>query len=350
MHTPSKWWRDGGVGLLLADSLSKASLWLDFQYYGPDGGRMKKVSLGDLEELSCAWTPGGFVLRRQRQRDDTDSTSLKLIVREAYFAAWFVFGEEAADLRRPSLFERLAIFTKRMYRAMSDRAWLSQGTVFVTDPFPTSRPPPVSTACFSPGALVGFYDREYIRTKLEQPKQAAAMAKAALPKAATRELDGNLVHICWTPDSLDLDVIDAARSDQAEWLIEHGCVEFDERYNEAGDLMVEASGMEEHPPLTYFDPAYEIGYKAVAPKASGALPDEIWAQLSKWSTRGRLPDGTHLEAVRLIVPKRNLALKMLPAARAHGVDAILYADREGRWWDPVPPGPWLEKKTNDDAP
>jgi hypothetical protein len=113
----------------------------------------------------------------------------------------------------------------------------------------------------------------------------------------------------------------------------------DQNYNQEGDLLVDAGEAEERPPLTFYDPANQIGYKAVVP---GAMDAEQWAEMEGWAARHKLPDGTAIAAMRLVVPNRATALALQRRARKAGIEAVLYTDNQGQWWNPSPPGPWRE--------
>jgi hypothetical protein len=142
---------------------------------------------------------------------------------------------------------------------------------------------------------------------------------------------------------VDLDALHRVRARQERWLTENVGLDRDDRYNTAGDLLEDADDVEAHPLLTYYHPRNEFGYKAVVPSASGTLEDEEWARLAQWAKRRKLPDGSKLRELHLIVPTRALALKIDKRAKENGISAVLYVDRKGQWWDPSPPGPWLEE-------
>jgi hypothetical protein len=79
--------------------------------------------------------------------------------------------------------------------------------------------------------------------------------------------------------------------------------------------------------------------RAIADEPADVAP---WAELETWTRERKLPDGTPLEQLRLIAPTRDVALALRGRATAVGATAVLYADSSGRWWNPNPPGPWIE--------
>jgi hypothetical protein len=336
IRKPSAWWKDGRIGRELATALTGNGLWLDFAFAGTAGGRMRPLHAPEeVEDFARKWKPAEYSLQ-QDPDDDLEAPTLTLSVREGYFAAALLVTGEALEERAARLVESLAGFGKQIFAALAPIATLTLGQTIVSEPYPRPRPPRVTTLGLSPGSLLDFVDLDFLRANGSK-KQADAVAKAKLPPGASRERDGRLVVLRWAAEVADLRRVAAARARQERWLVENVGLDRDQNYNEAGDLLVDADGAEEHPPLTYYDPANEIGYKAVVPTAMDAAQ---WAEIERWAKRGKLPDGSVLSAVRLIVPNRAAALKLRARARETGVKAVLYTDNQGQWWDPSPPGEW----------
>ncbi len=108
--------------------------------------------------------------------------------------------------------------------------------------------------------------------------------------------------------------------------------------NPPGDEEVPTHGFAPHPPLTLYDPVSRHGYKVVAASKDGRVPAGALAEIAAWVEAGRLPDGTPLEAVGIILPAREAALKIREQARAAGVSRVVYTDNKRTLWDPFPPG------------
>jgi hypothetical protein len=260
-------------------------------------------------------------------------------VRKGYFDLNLIAAGAELDRRRATLLGSLADLGRRIFAALSKVAVLTQGSTTLDEPWPRPRPPRIQTLCFTPGSLLDFVDLDFLGQQGE-PRQAEAVVRAPLPRGARRTQDGRLVVVQWAREVADLGALDAARTAQERWLIAEVGLDRDPAYSEAGDLLEDAEDLEEHPPLTFYQPSSEVGYKAVVPSALDAAQ---WAQLQRWARAGALPDGSRLEHLRLIAPRRELALELLPRARRAGIDAVLYTDREGRWWNPAPPGTWLSR-------
>jgi hypothetical protein len=101
---------------------------------------------------------------------------------------------------------------------------------------------------------------------------------------------------------------------------------------------------ERHPPLTFYDRGDRHGYKAIFATVDDARPDARRGDLEEaasWIAAGRLPDGTPVSGVSVIVPTREVALALRRKAGALGFTRLLYADDTGMLWNPFPPGKWI---------
>jgi hypothetical protein len=213
--------------------------------------------------------------------------------------------------------------------------------VYIAEPYPRARPPRISSSPFRLGSLADAYDLEYIRLHFPA-SDAEAIARAELPAGARRERFDELVVIRWASALGDLDEVNRARSQQERWMADHLHLEVDSDYNAAGDRREPGRRLEEHPPLTLYDRRSGIGYKAIAPSSASGVDEEQWSELVAWTRARKLPDGVPLEKLRLIVPTRDLALALKDRGAAAGIEAVLYPDDEGQWWNPRPPGLWLD--------
>lgn len=335
----SAWWKDGRVGSALVEGLADTGLWLNFKFYGRSGGRLTRIQRPeDLETLFRRWKPGGYSLL-QDGRDPYGSPALSVNVREGYFDLNLAAAGEELKKRWATLLESFAGFGRRLFGALSGIATCSQGFTTLDEPWPRPRPPRIQTLSFTPGSLLDLFDLDYIRQQ-GADRQAEAVARAPLPPGATRTQDRRLILIRWARDVADLASLEAARIAQERWLIAEVGLDRDPSYSEEGDLLEDAEGVEEHPLVTFYGPSGQVGYKAVVPPT---LDPGQWAEMEGWARNRRLPDGTPLERLCLIVPRRGLALELLPRARRAGIDAVLYTDNQGRWWNPAPPGKWLDQ-------
>lgn len=338
LNEPSPWWKDGLVGRALAEALTGAGLWLDYRFSGTAGGRLRKLRGPDeLESLMRKWKPLEYVLQREPEYD-ADTTAVRLSLREALFSADVQLAGEDVASRADGLLDAFAAFGAALFPALAPKAVLTSGNTLLDDPYPRPRPPHVATLGFAPGSPLDLFDVEALRAQATRT-QLDAVLKARLPPDSKRSRQGRLVTLRWAQGIRDAEALAAARARQEQWLIEHVGLDRDTSYNEAGDLRENASGASAHPPLTAYDRRIATGYKAVVPPA---MDDEQWADIERWVRRRKLPDGSPLHALKLIVPNRELAVEVRGRALEAGVDAVLYTDNDGRWWDPFPPGTWWE--------
>lgn len=332
------WWKDGRVGGVVGRSLEECGLWFDFRYSGPSGTRLRK--LGSPEELAArskTWKPGEYALERTATVDP-EKSGVRISVREGMFALSLRVRGEDLERSRETLLDGLSGFGAKLFDALERIAGLESGYVMPDAPYPRLRPPHVPSNGFAPGSVLDFFDLRRFE-ELGWKREGSAVARAALPAGAKRVTSGPLVIIRWVRDLRDASAVSAARSRQERWVLAHAELKRDGRYNEEGDLLDKPFDPEEHPPLTFYDEDNGVGYKAVVPSAIDAAQ---WAEFRHWLEHRKLPDGTSLNALRLIVPKRALALKLHERASREGIDAVLYADDKGRWWNPSPPGEWVE--------
>jgi hypothetical protein len=333
------WWKDGRIGRVLARSLDESGLWFDFGYGGPSGSRLKKLrSADDLAALSKTWKPGEFALE-QAAAVDYGATGVRLSVREGAFAVNLRVCGDDLERTRDTLLDGISTFAARLFEAMESISVLEAGYVMPEVPFPRTRPPRVPSHGFAPGSVLDFFDLRRFQD-LGWKKEAEAVARGPLPRGVKRVKAGSLVTIRWISDLGDRLAVGAARSRQEQWVLSQAELRRDARYDERGDLLDKPFDVEELPPLTFYDEDNAVGYKAVVPSA---MTGAQWSEFKQWIERGKLPDGTRLEALRLIVPNRALALKLHERAASEGIDAVLYSDDKGRWWNPSPPGPWRER-------
>jgi hypothetical protein len=214
--------------------------------------------------------------------------------------------------------------------------------VITPEPYPRPRPPLSARPPFSPGTLLDVFDLAAFR-ELRSSAEVETAAGAPLPEGAQREREADLVTIRWIGSLRDPAAVRAARSAEERWLATHFAVERDPDFNAQGDRRERALGLQPHPPLTFYRAATGVGYKAIVAHPDGPVDEELWAEITSWVKLGRLPDGAKLEKLRLIVPLREAALAIAERAAQAGIDAVLYTDDHGQWWNPRPPGLWLEE-------
>ena len=207
--------------------------------------------------------------------------------------------------------------------------------------YPRIRPPRYHRY-FKCGAVVQFASREFHATHpFGHPQDLEKLLAAPLPLGGRKEERGGLVAFRWADKLTNEKKLAVGRSLQEQWLTSVLDLPIDGSYNELGDYLVAPAGGE-HPPLTFYTPASALGYKAVMVDTDGRMGEKTSVEMTGWIKARELPDGTPLHSLDLIVPSRTAALRIYERAKAMGVSRVLYTDDSGRFWDPHPPGLWLE--------
>jgi hypothetical protein len=102
-------------------------------------------------------------------------------------------------------------------------------------------------------------------------------------------------------------------------------------WNEHGD---EAAGPTQRrvvEGLTFYDDDAQVGYQALVVFPDGSVEEERWAAAEAIVRAGALPDGTPVNALRLIFPRRVDALAMHARAIAAGFEMTTYGDGGQLW-------------------
>jgi len=146
---------------------------------------------------------------------------------------------------------------------------------------------------------------------LDLGDELARVLAAPMPPPAVRIEAGEVTVLRWARDPLDRAELVRAATLHERWLTIVLAAPIDRDWNRHGDR--EAERPERFVRLAVDD--------------RGQVDPVAWAALDATTT--------------VVVPSRRAALAIAPRAAALGV-AVRYADNDGRWWDPFPPGDWIE--------
>lgn len=203
--------------------------------------------------------------------------------------------------------------------------------------------PPRQLRGWDNGAIVAFADREWYVSAIGEPDAAEELGRilaAPLPRGATREEHGAMVVFRFVRDLTDPAAVVAARSAYQMWIEKLVPGDVAAGWNEAGDVQILIAAPERHPPLTFYDRTDQHGYKAIFATPDGVGLEEL-EQAASWIKAKRLPDGTPVSGISVIVPTRDAAIGLRERAGALGFSRLLYADNSGQLWNPFPPGKWI---------
>lgn len=261
-----------------------------------------------------------------------DRSELRLMVRGAPLAAR---AEHALD--------DLAEAVQAIVAALAGVAGLSDGHIqadFGGRDFDFPRPrPPRENARYPERSLVTFIDGGFHASQaaFSRPGDLAALTSPPPPAEVTTAAGLTTVRFART---LDDEELTRAASDHAQWIADRIDTDLAFGFNEQGDQLEERGPTKPMPPLTLYDREYQVGYKAVVVFPDGSYERDAWDEARKVAEAGKLPDGSVVTAVTIVVPLREHVAMIAQEARAAGFGAVVYGDGDGNFWNPDPPGNW----------
>ncbi len=342
-----EWWRDTSRLKLIVDGLRDSGLWLEFGFFGKAGSRrLKAVSeIPEFLEKTSALKRGLYLLNKSNR--GTTTCGLQMLVDPGRLSLQLVLGGADLEPHRETVIQRIVAFVSWLDGALPKAALL--GPILGVEVFdvPYARvSPPRLDSIWPPGRVVDFISlRFHAEHPQGRPADVEKLLSAPVPKGASREVKGDLVTLRWVEDLVDRARVAAGLSRQELWWTSVLDLPVDPEYNALGDRREIPLSVDKLPPLTFYDPNYEEGYKATVVNPDGSFDEELLEEVAGWIAAGELPDQTPLKQVHLILPKRESAIRIRERARSIGVAKVLYTDEEGYWWDPEPPGEWISRPT-----
>lgn len=356
-----EWWRkDSGHLAQVFECVTAAGLNPGYRYYGRSG-EDELPAFRELEEVlqaSLTWDRGSYVLSMDPD-DHESATKLHMTfdpgAREEEVLGALTLRLEIRDplleTVRGTVLDQCIDFTVRLHKALQDRAFLGPNLAvdLLNLPFPRTRPPRYFGRTWRPGNAVHIVSPEYHRNSSLSPRWPEDMEKmlqAPPPEGVTRTERDGLTIFRWLEDLTDPDKSAERMALQESWLIDVLDPKIKPGYNELGDkhMAPQVIQPQPHPLLTAYDGFFDggVGYKATVINPDGTVDEALFEEMASWINARELPDGTPLGWLRLILPNRESALQLQERAAAMGIDRVYYADDEGQWWDPAPPGLWRE--------
>jgi hypothetical protein len=326
------WLKDRARAKALVESILTSPLFAGIARGRAEDDDFTSVTLTQAVGLA---TTGRELLLEYNDRDDDGELSIALDLRDGLSTIQLeVSGALLASHAATAIDELIAI-VQGCVRALAGAAGLSDGRIqchYAGRAFEFPRPrPPRENGRYPERSVVAFIDPAFHAT-------TAAFAPPPPSPAVMSESDG-LVTVRWS-DSIDDAALVTGASEHVQWIVDRIDTDQQFGFNDLGDQIDDLSGAKPRAPLTLYDAEYAIGYKAVVVLPDGTFEEDAWSQAKQVALARVLPDGTTVEAVRIIVPLRELALAVGAQAKAAGIDAVLYADGPGNFWNPDPPGLW----------
>ena len=169
------------------------------------------------------------------------------------------------------------------------------------------------------------------------------MLTASLPDGTARQDDGDLTIIRWANDLDDEAELARRLSTQDQWLTGLLQPPIAPQFDDRGDRRTRVLPPPPDTVLRYYESDTGTGYVELQTGPAGAATTAHLEDAIPWLAAGTLPDGRPLHALYVITPDREAALRTAAHAQSGGVAGVYYVGSDGAWWDPFPPGPWIEE-------
>ena len=248
-------------------------------------------------------------------------------------------------------------FTASIYRTCRNDIWLGPTIHVRADlPLPSLRPPRLhdylsleaSWDIVSQSALAELDVPQLTDAREQHLREYTCLASKRLPRGATRQfITDDLLLIKWVDDDANEAEVRRGVCERAKWLLNNLTLHIAADYSEQGDRLVFAYGVAEHAHVTFYDEAGEAAYQTAVTR-KGRIDRKLVTEWKAWLDQHRLPDGSPLRQLNIILPNRQAALATHDQLRDAGIHKVLYVDDEGTWWDPFPEGDWITLDSDDD--
>lgn len=204
------------------------------------------------------------------------------------------------------------------------------------------RPPRVWKK-FNPAGLVDFIILPKNKDDIEKNnKIIQSLCFGELLSSARRSNHNDKLFIVnWVNKVNSIPEISKIISDRIIWYYANSDFTINSRYNEKGDEMISVINSSTTKYLTFYSEFNHKGYKGMV---INEIDDNTLKQikkLSNWVEQGKTPDGYPLSEINLIVPSREQAINLTFLIKQFKLNSILYTDNEGKLWNPIPRGNWL---------
>ncbi|HSN26930.1 MAG TPA: hypothetical protein VLT45_11605 [Kofleriaceae bacterium] len=245
-------------------------------------------------------------------------------------------GLEVAQDPEGKIRERFGTWVAAWSRGLAEHdLHLSIGGMLAPDQMDYPRPGPPRQGTAWPLGNLDLYLGKRWHGEHDPGKQVFERIRKAKLTAGVRRVDvsDDVMRIAFDCDLADAASVQSALVRGDSWLAPLVPTQITPGWNEHGDQMVVASTLVEREPFTYFDEDENIGYWAVD---GGKVDEARWKKLAAIAKKGKLPDKTPVQAVRLVAPVRKQALALLQRAAADGFEMVTYPGGEDVFWRVFP--------------
>jgi hypothetical protein len=315
-----------------------------------DGLKVGKADDDDFAPITAATGPAilgtsGDTLADFKDREEAEDLFVRVQLGEPKVELTIKISNAAVARHHETVLDDLTALGRAVWHALHGVAGLDVGWVradFTGRPFPYPRPrPPRQSNNYPARSIITFLDRAFHATdhpyaRRSDPEKLTEPAPAA---PATITNDGDLAIVRWARTLSEDDLLAAATGHDA-WIADRVATTLVDGFNDLGDLREVRGTVKPAPPLTFYSSKWRVGYKAVLVEPDGSIEPSAWDEAAQIAKSKRLPDGTPVDSVRIVVPLREHVFVVADRAKQAGFDAVLYPDDKGQFWDPDPPGTW----------
>lgn len=347
-RTEKTWFKDKKYLGAVVEALAEQPLFGDLTVAGRWDRTKPFESLAQAKSLVAIGRAVDTSLESPTKDDATSDLRVVLQPRaEAFSLLIFCKGAVLAKHRK-TILEQFVALSIRVREALADVAGIFTGYAtpwfapLSTGDWVYPRPRPPRT---HPGvpihSVVDVIDLRFHTSKHPEvePEPARALATAKAPTAVRRHAKDDLVVIQWAKDAT-LAELQRAASEHEVWFSAQVETLLDDGFNELGDRIEKARNAQPAPPLTLYSPKWRVGYKTVVVFPDGSVDKSAWNAAKKVVKTKATEDGSLVDEVMIIVPKRDLVFVVAERAKEAGFAAVLYPGDDGTFWNPDPPGLW----------
>jgi hypothetical protein len=196
-------------------------------------------------------------------------------------------------------------------------------------------PPPPSRVL---GSLAqnGVVDAAYLKTESDKAERTRIerLKTAQLPDGAQRVMKSGFVVVTW--GDLTKETPEAVLGKRFQWYTKYGDLPVSSEFNEHGDREYALWNAKRTKGLTAYSEFDKEGAKAlVFDSPEEAQVTELIGRLDRMLTSGKTAEGFPIRKITLIVPTRDAAVALHPAASRHRM-RVVYVGKDERLWDPFP--------------
>lgn len=323
--------------------MSTLPYWTELKYYGIWGAKLKKIkSFDSLIKDSELWKNKSYILA-----SENTSMPMASIVIDLYsdsIKLQLSIGEPFKYLSKEHIIDDFISFTQLVFQTFQEKAIIGPTIGIKVSGIEYPRPkPPHLDHTWERGQVVNFISTKFHNQSEEgRAEQVRILEKSILPANVKKIEFKDLLIYKWIDNVIDTNEIINALSSHDLWFSETLELPIDSSYNELGDEHEMSEILEDHKYLTFYNSFTGFGYKGVVLNPDGSMEDDVLKKIQSWTEKRITPDGTVLKELILITPDRESALITSKIFENIGGNKVVYVDNDDEWWNPNPPGLWLE--------